>query len=219
MSRRPPPLITQAGQQLAAATSELAPGLPPETIDGPTCGRPVEYEVDTAFAAGTEADLNFRVIGPSRMEVSAEAQPSGKSHIVTFVPHDGGVYELHVTNDGVDIRGSPFTINVADDPSYLPPTGDPSKCVATGPGLRSCVEGQTAFFDVDTRQAGIGRLTVKMTGPCRAEITPSPPETLCNGDRVSSKFQYTVFGPGDYNLYVCWSERQIPGSPFKVCAT
>lgn len=223
-TRRYPPLITQAGKQLADATSELAPPRPVsrvlQSLDGAVRGKPVEFEVDTAFLEN-EAKLKFHVSGPSRTEVHAEPKPEAKTHLVTFVPHDPGVYALQVTYNDVEVDGSPFTISVADNPSYIPPPGDASKCVATGPGLKTCVEGQEAHFEVDTSEAGFGRLTVKMTGPSRAKIVSHPPEAISSvGDvaRVPSKFEYTPLEAGDYNLYICWSERHIPGSPFKVLA-
>eukprot|EP00117_Sycon_ciliatum_P048253 scpid42337/ scgid34375/ Filamin-B; ABP-278; ABP-280 homolog; Actin-binding-like protein; Beta-filamin; Filamin homolog 1; Filamin-3; Thyroid autoantigen; Truncated actin-binding protein len=224
MSRRYPPLITQAGQQLAAATADLAPPQRPtsrmlQTVDGAVRGRTVEFEVDTAFLE-SEAKLKFHVTGPSRTEVHAIPRPAEKTHLVTFVPQDAGIFSLRVTYNEVEVDGSPFHISVADDPKYVPPAGDASKCVASGPGLSSCVENQTACFEVDTSRAGFGRLTVKMTGPSKAEIVSHPPpidaSSIEDVGKGPSKFDYKPLEAGEYNLYICWSERHIPGSPFKV---
>ena len=181
----------------------------------------MEFEVDTAFLEN-EAKLDFQVSGPSRTEINVDAKPSDQSHLVTFVPHDAGIYALRVIYNDVEVDGSPFTISVADNPNYSRPPGDASKCVASGMGLRNCVGGQKALFEVDTSQAGFGQLTVKMTGPGHAKITSlPPPDVLSRKDDVSkvpSKFEYVVQEPGDYILNVCWSEMHVPGSPFSVIA-
>uniref|UniRef100_A0AAR2KRQ0 Calponin-homology (CH) domain-containing protein n=1 Tax=Pygocentrus nattereri TaxID=42514 RepID=A0AAR2KRQ0_PYGNA len=79
---------------------------------------------------------------------------------------------------------------------------------AYGPGLRGGLLGQRAEFTIDTREAGSGRLTVTMEGPCQVTL-----QCMDNEDGTCAVF-YLPAEHGEHTIRIFFDNSQIPGSPF-----
>ncbi|KAM4901727.1 filamin-C [Sylvia borin] len=170
-------------------------------------GQVQEFQVE-AQGAGGQGQLEVKVTGPSRRPVPCTVGPAppGGPHPVTFTPPEEGPHRVEVTYDGHPVPGSPFPVE-----ALLPP--DPSKVVASGPGLKGGRVGVPAPFSIATQGAGSGGLGLTVEGPCEAKI-----ECQDNGDG-SCAVSYLPTAPGEYHINILFAGRHIPGSPFTAAVT
>ncbi|NWV02632.1 FLNC protein, partial [Ptilonorhynchus violaceus] len=170
-------------------------------------GQLQEFQVE-AQGAGGQGNLEVKVTGPSRRPVPCTVGPAppGGPHPVTFTPPEEGPHRVEVTYDGHPVPGSPFPVE-----ALLPP--DPSKVVASGPGLKGGRVGVPAPFSIATQGAGSGGLGLTVEGPCEAKI-----ECQDNGDG-SCAVSYLPTAPGEYHINILFAGRHIPGSPFTAAVT
>ncbi|NXM87063.1 FLNA protein, partial [Oenanthe oenanthe] len=170
-------------------------------------GQAQEFQVE-AQGAGGQGQLEVKVTGPSRRAVPCTLAPAppGGPHPVTFTPTEEGPHRVEVTYDGHPVPGSPFPVE-----ALLPP--DPSKVVASGPGLKGGRVGVPAPFSIATQGAGSGGLGLTVEGPCEAKI-----ECQDNGDG-SCAVSYLPTAPGEYHINILFAGRHIPGSPFTAAVT
>ncbi|XP_023774686.1 filamin-C-like, partial [Cyanistes caeruleus] len=170
-------------------------------------GQVQEFQVETQGAGG-QGQLEVKVTGPSRRPVPCTVGPAppGGPHPVTFTPPEEGPHRVEVTYDGHPVPGSPFPVE-----ALLPP--DPSKVVASGPGLKGGRVGVPAPFSIATQGAGSGGLGLTVEGPCEAKI-----ECQDNGDG-SCAVSYLPTAPGEYHINILFAGHHIPGSPFTAAVT
>ncbi|XP_017568178.2 filamin-B [Pygocentrus nattereri] len=102
-------------------------------------------------------------------------------------------------------KGSRLDIDVVSPLDF--PT-NATKVKAYGPGLRGGLLGQRAEFTIDTREAGSGRLTVTMEGPCQVTL-----QCMDNEDGTCAVF-YLPAEHGEHTIRIFFDNSQIPGSPF-----
>ena len=126
-------------------------------------------------------------------------ETSPNIYSLMFQPMEPAQYTWSVTYHGQHIPGSPFLIDT---------TPQPEKAVVVIP--QHTIIGQYIHFEVDVSTAGMGRLTAtckgKKTRKVRVEIT-----------QVSQGVFSISFLPLSYDiysLYIQWSGRELPGSPF-----
>ncbi|NXN99627.1 FLNA protein, partial [Rhinopomastus cyanomelas] len=171
-------------------------------------------------SVGTPCDLSFKMPELSAQEVSASVTgPSGQrvpAQVVggsggcvgvRFVPTESGSHAVSVRARGQHVPGSPFPFTVG-------PLGEGGahKVRAGGPGLERAEAGIPAEFNIWTREAGAGGLSIAVEGPSKAEIAF---EDRKDG---SCGVSYVVQEPGDYEVSVKFNEEHIPESPFVVPA-
>ncbi|XP_051528401.1 filamin-B [Myxocyprinus asiaticus] len=173
-------------------------------------------------SVGSVCDLNLKIPGIDIHDVSAQAtSPSGTTekaeivavgnhtYCVRFVPHEMGVHTVSVKYRGQHVPGSPFQFTVG-------PLGEGGahKVRAGGPGLDKAEAGVPAEFNVWTREAGAGGLSIAVEGPSRAEISF---EDRKDG---SCGVSYIAQEPGDYEVSIKFNDEHIPDSPYlvPVCA-
>ncbi|XP_076125415.1 filamin B a [Alosa pseudoharengus] len=171
---------------------------------------------------GSVCDLNLKIPEIDIREVSAQVtSPSGTTedaemvamgnhtYCIRFVPREMGVHMVSVKYRGQHVPGSPFQFTVG-------PLGEggPHKVRAGGPGLEKAEAGVPAEFNIWTREAGAGGLSVAVEGPSRAEISF---EDRKDG---SCGVSYVAQEPGDYEVSVKFNDEHIPDSPYlvQVCA-
>ncbi|XP_006631014.2 filamin-B isoform X2 [Lepisosteus oculatus] len=170
---------------------------------------------------GSVCDLNLKIPEIDIHDVSAEVtSPSGttedaeivavgnNTYCVRFVPHEMGVHTVSVKYRGQHVPGSPFQFTVG-------PLGEGGahKVRAGGPGLEKAEAGTPAEFNIWTREAGAGGLSIAVEGPSRAEIAF---EDRKDG---SCGVSYIAQEPGDYEVSVKFNDEHIPDSPFLVPVT
>uniref|UniRef100_A0A673GLM2 Filamin-B-like n=1 Tax=Sinocyclocheilus rhinocerous TaxID=307959 RepID=A0A673GLM2_9TELE len=169
-------------------------------------------------SVGSVCDLNLKIPGIDLQDVSAQvSSPSGATeaaemvavgnhtYCVRFVPHEMGVHTVSVQYRGQHVPGSPFQFTVG-------PLGEGGarKVRAGGPGLEKAETGVPAEFNVWTREAGAGGLSIALEGPSRAEISF---EERKDG---SCGVSYVAQEPGDYEVSIKFNDEHIPDSPYLV---
>ncbi|XP_039204026.1 filamin-B isoform X4 [Crotalus tigris] len=151
-------------------------------------------------------DMSSQVTSPSGRITDAEIVEHDKNtYCVRFVPQEMGVHTVAVKYRGQHVPGSPFQFTVG-------PLGEggANKVRASGPGLERAEAGIPAEFNIWTREAGAGGLSISVEGPSKAEIAF---EDHKDG---SCGVSYTAQEPGNYEVSIKFNDEQIPESPYLV---
>uniref|UniRef100_A0A4W4DWE1 Calponin-homology (CH) domain-containing protein n=1 Tax=Electrophorus electricus TaxID=8005 RepID=A0A4W4DWE1_ELEEL len=167
-------------------------------------------------SVGSTCDLNLKipdvqgmsaqVTSPGGRVVDAEIVEGGDStYSVRFIPAEMGSHTVSVKYRGQHVPGSPFQFTVG-------PLGEGGahKVRAGGTGLQRGIAGLPTEFNIWTREAGAGGLSIAVEGPSKAEISF---EDRKDG---SCGVSYTVQEPGDYEVSIKFNNEHIPDSPFTV---
>ncbi|MEE6501811.1 hypothetical protein FKM82_004326 [Ascaphus truei] len=162
------------------------PGL---SSQGVSASLPVDFAVDAKDAGQ----------GPLSVQITVTCG-------VSYVPDKTGRYQVAVKYGGDDIPYSPYRIRAT-------PSGDASKCTASGPGIEPAVKpGEEVGFVVDAATAGKGKVTCTVLDPDGLE---SDAEVFENEDGTYDIF-YTTAKTGPYVIHVRFGGVDIPNSPFTV---
>ncbi|KAJ0050245.1 hypothetical protein NL108_014312 [Boleophthalmus pectinirostris] len=125
------------------------------------------------------------------------------TYSVEYTPFENGVHSVDVLYDDTAVPNSPFRVSVSEG-------CDPTRVLASGPGLEQGLTDQTNHFDIITRGAGIGGLGITVEGPSESKMS-------CKDNKDGScSVEYTPFSPGVYDVNITYGGEHIPGSPFKV---
>lgn len=112
---------------------------------------------------------------------------------------------MSVKRMGKHIPGSPFKIKVGERE-----VGDAKKVVCAG---KTLMEGKTHtdnMFNIDTRKAGYGGLSLSIEGPSKAEIK-------CNDNSDGTlDVSYHPTEPGYYIMNLKFADHHVNGSPFTI---
>ena len=169
-------------------------------------GDPIDFTVDAASAG--EGELYVSAIGSKGVKAQAFiAQTKKDVYDVQIDPLRPGKYRVSVKWGGRHVPNSPFFIKVY-------PGADASKCKAFGPGLENGLVGRLSAFTIETQNAGSGVLKIRLNGvkdSFKVEVSPRSSE-----DVRTLLAAYNPTSPGEYLITIKWSEKHIPGSPFKV---
>mgnify|MGYP005983954645 FL=1 len=150
--------------------------------------------------------LNASIQAPSGLEEPCflKRLPTGNIGI-SFTPREIGEHIVSVKKLGNHITNSPFKINVCERE-----VGDARKVNVSGNALK---EGKTHVqntFNVDTRNAGFGGLSLSIEGPSKAEIQ-------CNDNTDGTlNISYKPTEPGYYIVNLKFADHHVNGSPFTV---
>jgi filamin len=124
---------------------------------------------------------------------------------ISFTPREVGEHLVSVQKNGKHIANSPFKIFV-----NAQEVGDSSRVRVNGEGL---LKGQTHIFNrfqINTKSAGYGGLSLSIEGPSKAEI-----ECKDNEDGTLD-VDYKPTEPGFYIINIKFADSHVPGSPFQV---
>jgi len=203
---------------------EHVPGSPfMVNIGGIPSGRVTERIVRQKEAAdvthiGSQCELSLKIPGTNRYDMEASVtSPSGMTEIcdildlgnshysIKFVPKEMGIHTVSVKHRGMHIPGSPFQFTVGPITD-----GGAHKVRAVGPGLERGEVNKPCNFNIYTREAGAGGLSIAVEGPSKAEID------FQDRKDGSCEVAYTCSEPGEYLVSVKFNDQYIPDSPFKV---
>jgi len=124
-----------------------------------------------------------------------------------YTPTTPGNYEVSISFADSAISKSPFVVTVEDSPA------NPAAVWAKGPGLSpGNVVNATTHFDIFTDNAGIGEITVSITGPNGESVQPSIQQVEPCLYRVS----YTPTVNGIHKVQITFAGESIPKSPYTV---
>ncbi|XP_031619594.1 filamin-A isoform X3 [Contarinia nasturtii] len=160
----------------------------------------------------TDADLrslNAIIMTPSGIEEPCflKRLPSGNIGI-SFTPRETGEHTVSVKRMGIQIKNSPFKINVTDKE-----VGNAKKVKVTGTALTDGKTHTDNTFVIDTRDAGYGGLSLSIEGPSKAQI-----KCLDQIDGTL-KISYKPTLPGNYILNLKFADHHVEGSPFNINVT
>ncbi|XP_059167482.1 filamin-A-like, partial [Physella acuta] len=177
-----------------------------------------EMEPAQAVSAGTPAEFVLRIPGTNPFDMEASiTDPEGVSelcevmdqedfqYLIKMTPKCNGLHILSIKHKCMHISGSPFQYSVGQLSH-----GGPHKVQVGGPGVEKGEVGISNVFNIYTREAGPGTLSVCLEGPSKANIQL---EERNNGFLGA---QYKVTKPGMYGVHIKYNEHHIPGSPFMV---
>lgn len=165
---------------------------------------PNELVVGTSNTVPLEGKVSCSIRNAKGKEIENRVSqlPDGTRRINYILPEEGA-YNIDVAYNNVPIPGSPFTVHAKS-------RSDSQKCSAYGPGLKNGVLNKSNVFTVETKEAGVGGLSLAIEGPSEAKMT-------CRDNRDGScTVEYVPTEPGEYDLAIKFADRHIPGSPFKV---
>lgn len=149
--------------------------------------------------------LRLSMEGPSRAELKVSNNMDG-SYTGTYTPTQPGDYKLSVTFGGKHIPGSPFVIKVQGEGIK----GDSGRVKLIGDAYKEGRANQMNEFQVDTREAGFGKVQVSVQGPAKCELK-------CENVKTNLfSVGYKPTEPGTYQLSVRFSGDHVPGSPFII---
>ena len=153
--------------------------------------------------------LNASIQAPSGLEEPCflKMLPNGNLGI-SFTPREVGDHYVSVKRLGKHIQGSPFKIKVGERE-----VGDAKKVIVSGKAL---LEGKTHTdntFNIDTRKAGYGGLSLSIEGPSKAEIK-------CKDNEDGTlDISYRPTEPGYYIMNLKFADHHVDGSPYTIKVT
>lgn len=170
-------------------------------------GRLKEFTLDLSKTGAIidSAKLSITIIDPNGNTVPHKLVTTDIFRI-SYTPHYMGCHKIHIMYDGTPIPASPFTVNVV---TFC----EPSRCKATGQGLVSGITGDVCKFTIETRDAGLGGLTLAIEGPSQTKLK------CVDNKNGSCSVEYIPNEPGDYEITILFANTHIPGSPFKLSVT
>ena len=170
-----------------------------------TIGNPMDFTVDTSKAG--HGALSVKATGPGGTQAKVYIAKRAGIHNIKLDPVLHGKYRVNVKWCEEHAPGSPFMLKIY-------PGSDPSKCRAYGPGLEDGYVGQASSFTIHTKGAGAGILKVRIDGvrdAFKIDIEP-----VDQRDIRTLRVNYNPTQLGEYLITIKWSEKHIPGSPFRV---
>ncbi|KAM7005423.1 filamin B a isoform 1-T1 [Tautogolabrus adspersus] len=177
-------------------------------------GKAIFREATTAFTVDARPlskrggdHVRAEVKNPSGALTDCEVTDNGDgTYGVEYTPFENGAHSVQVLYDDTPVSKSPFRVSVTDG-------CDPSRVVATGPGLQQALTDKPNNFNIITRGAGIGGLGITVEGPSESKMS-------CKDNKDGScSVEYVPFTPGLYDVNITYGGEHIPGSPFKVPVT
>ena len=188
----------------ASKCRAYGPALHPNSLH--IAGTPLDLFVDTK-KAGT-GELQVAVQGPDNSRPKVFQANDLGLHSLKFDVPTAGRYSIHVWWSRIPIPNSPFKIKVHPGPIA-------GNVVAYGPGLEPTVKvGDKGEFTIETKNAGIGTLTIRIHGVKGKFKIEASPESESNPRTLKAHFDPKE--GGDYIIAIRWSGVHIPNSPFNI---
>ena len=188
----------------ASKCKAYGPALHPNTLA--IAGSPLEFFVDTTEAG--YGHLRVYIQGPNDYKPKVFMADDEKGiYSIKFDAMKAGKYLVAVVWSDKHIPNSPIRIRVH-------PAADAGKVKASGPGLLDGFIGTPGQFYIETKNAGIGTLLIRMHGLKDSFKIEAKP--ISEDDPRTLLVTYNPKLVGEYVVFVRWSGVHIPGSPFNV---
>ncbi|XP_067668832.1 filamin-A-like isoform X1 [Haliotis asinina] len=169
-------------------------------LEGGSVGRALSFTADSQSAG--EGELTVVVTHNGVTIPSQVTTRQSGIHNIDFTPQGAGTYRVQMYFNDVEIRGSPYTLEIVDS----------SMVSVSGDGLSLVPVNKTASFNVHTRGAGGGNISVDITSPSGQQVPARISGNGTNGYTV----EYTPREIGTYIVTASLSGIPIKGSPFRV---
>ena len=168
----------------------------------------IKLKINETFSK--EDKLVATIITPSGTEENCYLKriPETGHLLVSFTPEQSGEHLIIVTKNGQPVFGSPFKINVL--PTEI---GNAALVKLTGTGHKYGKTMVENTFNIDTRQAGYGAVSLSIEGPAKCEISSTEVEPGL------LKITYKTKTPGYYLMNLKFADQHVTGSPFTIEVT
>ncbi|KAL4677698.1 hypothetical protein H8959_020372, partial [Pygathrix nigripes] len=203
--------VTYDGHPVPGSPYTVEASLPPDPtkvkahgpgLEGGLVGKPAEFTIDTK-GAGT-GGLGLTVEGPCEAKIECSDNGDGTCS-VSYLPTKPGEYFVNILFEEVHIPGSPFKAEIE-----MP--FDPSKVVASGPGLEHGKVGEAGLLSVDCSEAGPGALGLEAVSDSGAKAEVS----VQNNKDGTYAVTYVPLTAGMYTLTMKYGGELVPHFPARV---
>jgi len=164
---------------------------------------------------GNKCEFQLKIPGTDPLDMEALlTAPNGKTDFcsicdmpdnlydIKFTPAEEGVHTVSLKHKGLHISGSPFQYTVGQ-----PQAGGPHKVEIGGTGLEKGEVGIWNDFNIYTREAGGGALSVAVEGPSKADL-----KVVDRGQGYTT-VSYQVSREGEYGIHIKYDGQHVPDSP------
>ncbi|XP_023620774.1 filamin-B isoform X2 [Myotis lucifugus] len=203
--------VTYDGHPVLGSPYTVEASLPPDPtkvkahgpgLQGGLVGKPAKFTIDTK-GAGT-GGLGLTVEGPCEAKIECSDNGDGTCS-VSYLPTKPGEYFVNILFEEVHIPGSPFKADIE-----MP--FDPSKVMASGPGLERGKVGEAGLLSVDCSEAGPGALGLEAVSDsgAKAEVC------IENNKDGTYAVTYVPLTAGMYTLTMKYGGELVPHFPARV---
>ncbi|XP_056004557.1 filamin-C-like isoform X2 [Ostrea edulis] len=167
-------------------------------LEGGTVGMGLNFTVDTSEAG--EGDLRVTVTHDYQQVPAYITHQRAGLYRADFTPEGAGTYRVNVFYNDIEVRGSPYTLDIVDS----------GRVTVSGDGLSLVPVNRTAKFVVDTQGSSSGKVNVEITAPSGKSVLKKI-EPVGKG-----KFQveYNPLETGDHQIMVHYCDQVVKGAPF-----
>lgn len=170
-------------------------------LEGGTVGMGLNFTVDTSEAG--EGELRVSVTHDYQQVPAYITHQRAGLYRVDFTPEGAGTYKVNVFYSDIEVRGSPYTLDIVDS----------GRVTVSGDGLSLVPVNRPAKFIVDTQGSSSGSVKVEITGPSGGEVFCNVSNGV-NGQNV----EYVPKEVGDHKIAIKYRDTEIEGSPFTAKA-
>ncbi|XP_076435464.1 filamin-A-like isoform X7 [Babylonia areolata] len=167
-------------------------------LEGGAVGRTFTFNADSTQAGEGEVKVKVNYQGS---EVSAHlVETSRGEYKVDFDPQGPGQYRVSVYMNDMEVRGSPYTLEIVDS----------SQVTLSGQGLSLVPVDMATTFTINTKGAGADNINVTITTPS-GKLTKAE---LRQVDKETVEVEYLPTEAGDHQISVEFYGQAVKGSPF-----
>ncbi|KAH9509018.1 hypothetical protein Btru_048614 [Bulinus truncatus] len=153
-------------------------------LHGGTVGHQLAFYADSRDAG--EGDVSCQVFyGGSKVPCHMKKDDYGK-YTIDFTPQGPGTYTVHAYMNDVEVKGSPYTVDIIDT----------SRVTVTGEGLSLVPVNTPAVFTIHTNGAGGGKVDVNITAPSGKKVS----HKLRKINEQTYQVDYTLEEPEETHL-------------------
>lgn len=171
-------------------------------LEGGAVGRALTFNADAKQAG--DGDLNVKVSYAGTSIPAHILHEGNGEYKIDFTPKGAGQYKVNVFMNDVEVRGSPYTLDIVDS----------SQVTLSGEGLSLVPVDRPTTFTIHTKGAGSGNLTVDISDPDDSHV----PHSMTSASDGDLHVTYTPKVVGDYQINVRYSGQDVSGSPFTAKA-
>ncbi|KAI1716448.1 hypothetical protein DdX_07503 [Ditylenchus destructor] len=167
-------------------------------LDVGLVGQELRFTVDTSLAG--EGTLKVSVIRQGRQIPSYITEEKAGIYKVSFTPDGSGQYKIHITFNQLEVKGSPFLLDIADASSVS----------VHGDNLRMAAVGKLATFFIHAVSAESKDITVIVTGPSNKQKHA----IIIPVDATTYRAEWRPNVIGEHHISVLLFEQHVAESPF-----
>ncbi|KAG5835871.1 hypothetical protein ANANG_G00248600 [Anguilla anguilla] len=185
--------VSYDGSPVPGSPFPVEASLPPD---------PSKFTIDTKGAG--MGGLGLTVEGPTEAKIECSDNGDGTCS-VSYLPTEPGEYLVNILFEDVHVPGSPFHADI-----QMP--FDPSKVVASGPGLQRGKVDETGVVNVDCSKAGPGLLAMEAVSDSGSKAKTKVQDNKDGTYTVT----YVPLTAGMYTLMLKYGGKTVPGFPASV---